>query len=55
MTQETICALKETMISVFLLLESSKACVALGIVCLIAIAVFTFCTRKTSLAAGSVP
>ena len=53
LTQETICALKETMISVFLLLESSKACVALGVFCLIAIAVFTFCTRRSSMAQES--
>ena len=46
-TQEIICALKETMISVFLLLGNSYACVALGVFCLISITIFTLCTRKS--------
>ena len=47
---EAICALKETMMSAFLLLGSVSACIALGIFCLVFIVIFALFTRRKAMA-----
>ena len=47
---EIICGLKETMMSVFLLLGTNGACVALGIFCLVFIVIFALFTRRKAMA-----
>ena len=50
LVHEIICGLKETMISAFLLLGTSGACVALGIFCLVFIVIFALFTRRKAMA-----
>lgn len=47
---EIVCAFKETMMSVFLVLGSNIACVALGAFCLIFIMIFMLYTRNKAMA-----
>ena len=50
LVHEIICALKETMMSAFLLLGTNGACIALGIFSLIFIVIFMLFTRRKAMA-----